>query len=433
VRRCLHAFLVGLLTLSLSTDAARACWYLRRGAHVPARCVMICPPPAGIVCAPPPAWAEPVSWPAAPACDAPPAWAATAEGCCDEIVVGEVIHGDIVVEEIVAEGAAGEPHVGLEFVTESISAGPAEPSVAAPVEAAVGGIVEPQAEPMGDVESVITPAPNVAAAGPTVAPTAEDVQPPAAPEPTVPVLKPAGAPAFDTEPVRQTTAEEPAGDEEGIAADTAMTDEAAEDDEAVVVDMPVTPAPDVVDEQPAAPAETVEPEEPNLFEEADSVRGLSAGVEPLPEESAAEPAYPAGLPDAAVVDESDETAGMEGEAAVPQADFPDEDPLPADGAEPAVPEPTDEPLPADDPFAAAARPSAEPVRRWIDRTESYAVVGVLVAVHDDGTCVLDAGSRRLIVPIAELSLHDRDYVARAEERLAAMRAAERSASDTAAL
>ena len=328
-------------------------------------------------------------------------------------MVGEVIHGDIVVEEIVAEGAAGEPHVGLEFVTESISAGPAEP--------------------MGDVESVITPAPNVAAAGPTVAPTAEDVQPPAAPEPTVPVPKPAVAPAFDTEPVRQTTAEEPAGDEEGIAADTAMTDEAAEDDEAVVVDMPVTPAPDVVDEQPAAPAETVEPEEPNLFEEADSVRGLSAGVEPLPEESAAEPAFPAGLPDAAVVDESDETAGMEGEAAVPQADFPDEDPLPADGAEPAVPEPTDEPLPADDPFAAAARPSAEPVRRWIDRTESYAVVGVLVAVHDDGTCVLDAGSRRLIVPIAELSLHDRDYVARAEERLAAKRAAERSASDTAAL
>lgn len=42
MRRCLHAFLVGVLTLSMSMNAARACWYLRHGCH--ARHHVVCPP-----------------------------------------------------------------------------------------------------------------------------------------------------------------------------------------------------------------------------------------------------------------------------------------------------------------------------------------------------------------------------------------------------
>ena len=44
MRRCLHAFLVGVLMLSLSMNAARACWYLRHGGPVRHHVVVGCPP-----------------------------------------------------------------------------------------------------------------------------------------------------------------------------------------------------------------------------------------------------------------------------------------------------------------------------------------------------------------------------------------------------
>jgi len=49
-------------------------------------------------------------------------------------------------------------------------------------------------------------------------------------------------------------------------------------------------------------------------------------------------------------------------------------------------------------------------------------VGTLVDVGGDGCCVLETRGRRIIVPLANLSPHDRDYVRHAGIRLAKVRA-----------
>jgi hypothetical protein len=135
----------------------------------------------------------------------------------------------------------------------------------------------------------------------------------------------------------------------------------------------------------------------------------------------------------AVAVENEEAAPADGTAAVIETPVTEEAPVPA--VEPVEPNlfeeadaaaaeavgegAADEPTPpVADPFDAALRP-VEPVRRWIDRSGGYAVVGALVAVREDGTCVLAAAGRTLTVPLDALSDHDREYASRAEGRLAA--------------
>ena len=74
----------------------------------------------------------------------------------------------------------------------------------------------------------------------------------------------------------------------------------------------------------------------------------------------------------------------------------------------------------------------EPVRRWIHVRGDRSLVARFVGLPDRATCLLEVGSRRIAVPIGNLSVYDRAYVDRTVERLAAARAADR-AVDTASL
>lgn len=173
-------------------------------------------------------------------------------------------------------------------------------------------------------------------------------------------------------------------------AEPALETAAPRDDAAPSV---IAPAPSIESVQPAA-AELLAPHpapdpapaaadqvpttapEPNIFEEVDGIRPVSPGD------------------------------------VIPDADGSlDERPAPDQPLDPPVTEP-------DDPFSGAV-PEPAARRRWIDRSGAFAVVATLVAVRDDGTCVLDAAGRRIEVPIAALSVHDLDYLTRSAGALAA--------------
>lgn len=310
MRRCLHAFLIGLLTLSCSMDAARACWYLR---HVHrAACRPSCP----IV----------VDRSDVVACqdtvvvvdeDGRSPWGGD-DCACDG--VGVVLESDLVMEHPVIDAVA-EPTVDASALPSSTVA------------------VEPV------VESVIAPTPVGRVEAPADKPlvTAE--------------------PAREELPVNLESAESEV--QQAAAVDLDHGKSAADAGEAAPVGQPQ------VVEEPVPP---VAPVEPNLFEEADAAAAT-------PTDESAPPA-------------AEEPVGDE-----PSGD--DDEPV----------------APAVDPFDAAVRP-VEPVRRWIDRSGGYAVVASLVAVREDGMCVLAAAGRRLTVPLDALSDHDRDYATRAEGRLA---------------
>ncbi len=76
--------------------------------------------------------------------------------------------------------------------------------------------------------------------------------------------------------------------------------------------------------------------------------------------------------------------------------------------------------------------AVEPVRRWIHACGDRSLVARLVGLSGPATCLLEIGSRRIAVPLDRLSDHDRSYVDRAVERLAAARGAAQ-AVDTAGL
>ena len=196
---------------------------------------------------------------------------------------------------------------------------------------------------------------------------------------------------------------------------------------------PAEPAP--AEPAPAEPALPVEPEEPNLFEDAEDTAAVSKPFDEAPSEledgsSPAAAAEPVETEDAVEIDVEPGEADA-GEAPVvdeeaPAADLPADEPL---TEEPPAAEP---PAPEADPFDGAGE-SGEPLRRWIDRSGGYAVVAALVDVRADGTCVLDSAGQTLTVPLESLSDHDRNYAQRAQQRLAAQRAAEPEASDTASM
>lgn len=373
MRRCLHSLIVGVLTVSLSVDAARACGRLGRWGH----CVGPCPPPVV---------ALPYGWdgcgPTVPAVTVQ-GWAGAC-GCGETVVVAGFVGG---CEEIGTAAALACCGAAVDVVATDATHAVVTESVVAPTLSA---------------EPTPTPAPVAAAV-----PELEPVEPVAAHEP-IPELKP--APETPT-PEAETTAAEPESADEARPPEPAVTDAAPE-----LPPMPEETPP--VEAEPPAPAPAAEAPKPgNAFEEADQAQVEPADAAVPAEESSAPPVAseePAVVPDAEPVPvlvvglPADEPAATD----APASDVPATEPeLPID---PFAPEPAPEP---------AAEPSAavEPFRRWIDDTASSAVVGRLVDVRGAVIEILKADGRTVTVPLDRLSGFDRDYVSVAGPRLAAAR------------
>jgi hypothetical protein len=371
VRRCLHAFLVGLLTVSTTMDAARACWYLRRGCRVA---------PPTVVCS--------------------PAMAVESEGCGDatigdgcETVAGDVCGSSGSGDALHIGGHMGEVVVVGDVVTADaiIVTEPTAPSVAA--EAPSPTVTEPLAPPQPTLAEA--PVTSLAAVVPELRPA----------EPT------------PGEDVQQTAA----------VGDATPRPEAPAVAETVADPAPVTEPEPSPEEAPPMPQPVVlptpEPVDDNIFEEVDRAAEIpadaAAAAEPAVTTSEDEVGAPADVTDAPGVADAPPAAVAE---PVPGTEEPAAiEPAPAvESEEPSIPS-----------RDAAARESREPARRWIDHSGGYAVVGTLVAVRADGTCVIAAPSRTIEVRLEALSAFDRDYVATAAERLA--RAAGPEAADTVGL
>lgn len=242
MRRCLHAFLVGVLVFAVSMDAARACWFLRRGCGTAMPVWSACPPPA-------PWWHDP----AAPAI------------CCDVVVVGEAASGeswDAVSAPVVIDDGVFSTDAGMAF----------EAVVVHDESSLVGETIE-TIEPHGDVTAADTVPPlEEVVALPATEP--QDVVPEPAPTSVVvPDLKPAADASRDVQP---TSATQDEAMQLGTVPDAAAAAEPA--GEAPVAEAAV----------PASPSE------PNLFEEAD--RAAELDVAPADAASEAPPATGADAP-----------------------------------------------------------------------------------------------------------------------------------------
>jgi flagellar motor protein MotB len=289
------------------------------------------------------------------------------------------------------------------------------------------------------IESMVADAPageSIAAAAPVDQPEAAVQQPtpaeslaterPAAVTSVVPDLKPAEeAPGQD---VQQAVAiDEPAMEPAGRPEPSDEPQPKAEPDEPPMQlppeeTAPAESAPEPETPSDEVPAEPVPPAEPNLFEEADKELDEPAAMPPeaSPSEDTPpmrEPAADATPREPAVSEDSEPMPAPENEPPQPVQD-PGQDPVqgPAEG-EPAA-DAVDPPTESANPLDAAERRSGEPARLWIDATGRHSVVGVLVEMRVDGTCVLDTGAGLLEVRAADLRRRDRDYAAQAAERLA---------------
>jgi hypothetical protein len=355
VRRCLHAFLVGVLLLSLSMNAARACFYLRHGCHARHHVVVAYPPVMA---------AYPVVI-HAPVVEVVDTWG---DGCGDvstgwRVVADGVVEAPLVADECSCDCGGTVVEESFEFHAETL------------VEEHVSGatIVE---DVIYHGQSVAHPqavTEAVAAAEPTLAePVMEKAE--TVVEKTAPT--PAAVPDLEsTEEVRQAVA---------------FAEPAPKPEPDVVLPADPMPAPEAAAEPAAPPAV-----ESNIFEEVDQAAGGAAagGVEDVLHEPAASAAPATEEPSAA------EATGSEFPGGAPEE-------APAEPSAPA------------DPFSATRPASREPARRWIDRSGDYAVVGTLRAVRGDGSCELEAEGRTIEVPLEALSAFDRAYVTAASGRLA---------------
>ena len=383
MRRCLHAFLVGLLTLSMSMSAARACWFVRHGCHARHHVAVACPPVVcgsvyGLAVESCDGWSE-------PGVDVNAGWQIVSD-----VAVGEGVDCGVVSCECGGTPVAVEPET---VVTEygGVSSSVAEPAVE---HLAVNGLHE--ADASDAVEAIASPQPTLA-------------DPPA----PVPVLTP-------TDEVRQAVAlGEP---EMKPEAEVVLPAEPSAEAEPAAVTDPEPPMEEDVSEveptQETQPAPVV-PAETNIFEEVDQAAAADAIVPQQTTEFAPT------TEEAAAIDTPTEDRSTSDPVPAPAADAPAEE-LPATES----PSPED-PAASADPFDAADHDLREPARRWIDRSGDYAVVGALRAVRGDGTCVLDAAGHTIEVPLQALSDFDRSYATEAAERLTAASGPE--SSDTAGL
>lgn len=383
VRRCLHAFLVGLLTLSMSMNAARACWFVRHGCHARHPVAVACPPATygsvdGLAVESCGGWSE-------PGVDITGGWQIVSD-----VAVGEPVDGGVTSCECGGTVDAEEQEtVVIEHSGVSSSvAGPAVEHLA------VNGHRETDATDA--VEAIASPQPTLAdapAAVTVLAPTDEVRQATALGEPEI---KPEAEVVLPVEPLAEAQPATVTDPEPPMEEDVAEVDPMQE----------TTPAPVVSTET-------------NIFEEVDQAAAADVIVPQQTTEFAPTTEEAAGV-DTPVEDHTNSEP-----APAPAADAPAEE-LPATES----PSPEDPAAPAD-PFDAADQGRREPTRRWIDRSGDYAVVGALRAVRGDGTCVLDAAGRTIEVPLQALSDFDRSYATEAAERLTAASGPE--SSDTAGL
>ena len=437
MRRCLHAFLIAILSLALSMDAARACWFLRTRNQ--------CRPVA--TACPPPAWSEcgetvvVREWVAADGC-CPPVACETLAACCGEGGSDVVSVGSAVAVEQVGE--------------ESQSVVVDQPTPAAAVDGVATGGLEPVAPPLPELRSLrvgdaVVPASNdqPVSDAPAAVPAANEGPAEADPAPAdEPEMREDAA--LPAEPLPGDPTDEPTPAEETTPAVPLIPglddDEPPMEEDADPADEPA-PAPEPA---PAAePTPEPEPAEPNLFEEFED-EDAPAGEEEMTDEEEASNPFADDEPEAVAADEE-----MADEPSDPLAD----EPLPAD-ADPFDDAPSDDPetldepgpleedevmvddseeLPAadageDEPAPAAGEDpvaSAEPKRRWIHASGAHSLVATLVDVAGDGSCVLETDGRRIRVPLDNLSGHDRDYVRDAGVRLAAVKGMQERAAEAA--
>jgi len=162
-------------------------------------------------------------------------------------------------------------------------------------------------------------------------------------------------------------------------------------------------------------------------------------AESVPAPPALEPVAPTPAPAAPVTDVAP-SVPIEAPASAPEAATPavpeaprgrpaprnafeeaDEAAVGTDGADPVPPaEPAEGPAHEFEPTR-EPRAEREPLRRWIDDTAAYAVMGRLVDVRGDRVEIVRADGRSVTVPVARLSVLDRGYVAVATGRIAASR------------
>ncbi len=418
MRRWLHCMIVALLCATLFMDSARACWYLRH--H---RRGSVCPPAT-----PPAPWhgscpswtlvagpdASPAAW-----ADAAPTWhgqiierngcrPVDAEGCAADAVTwveGVLVSTDPLAGECCSSCAENAEQIIASDEGHVIDGHIIEHGLS--VQGDVGHVViapseRDPAQPSPATGSVVVHDPTIVVGGPAGGgPAARDAMPepaaakPAAPQPRLaveplPTLKPATA-----------TAEQPMPASLDLPANDAAA--SADDDKA----MPEKPAQPAVDELAAAPAPvaqapTVEPREPNLFDELEDEVGDETDEPEMTEETvtedAADPAEPG----------SDEAPGKEQPAA------------PADGEDSA-------------PAATASLVPDEPMRRWTDATGDHHAQGWLAELHAETVRILKINGRYTTMAVADLSAADQDYVATVATRLAASRQPTATANDTAGL
>ena len=334
--------------------------------------------------------------------------------------------------------------------------------VTGPVDdASLGGGEVAATETMETIAKAAEPTPAVEPAPPAVAateqrpPSLEPIAPPPALEPASDAV----TPASNEQPMPESPAAAP---ERSVVVDPehreaeppveapVMPKEAEEAEEAE----PAVPAP-----QPPVAEPVVSPPEPeagNIFEELDAADSADESEmtedadDPFGEPADDEPALdedgdpaldeemaedePADEPSLADPVEEEPAAASEEPADEDEAEMPEEDASPVDdepadpfaeddAAEPAGEESDDAPA-AGEPAAADPFAASEPLRRWIDATGTAALVATLVDVAADGSCMLETRGRRIVVPVANLSRHDQDYVRRAGIRLAKIRGEE---------
>lgn len=420
MRRCLRVVLVGVLTLSLSFDSARACWYLRR-CHGPVIHVSAMPAPGPIACV--------ASFPA----DAMACWAGMPM-MVPQPWIHDPCEGWIVAETAAPfVGAVSDCRCGAEIVfaefTESLGASTTmvptpvqesvvEPPVATAIPQARNAdpreVRSPQAAPAP--ESVVAPAaqpePPVLIPARTDEPVVPKTPTAAGVAPEVPDLKPV---APEDAPSTPSAAVVTPVDDDAPPAPTTEAAPPRDAAEAVVepVTEPVAPEmkpPETGTQTPPVPP-AAEEEEENLFEQRPSVDKPAAAVESATEPPPA-PKTPAIPEDGDAPSPSDQPPASEpGGSDAPQPETPT-NPAETPATDPATPTTTDE-------FPSST--SVEPMRRWIDATGAHATIGVLVEVRPDGAVIRKRRGGSVVVPLDRLSGHDRAYAIEAGARLAATR------------
>jgi hypothetical protein len=435
VRRSLHAFLVGLLTLSFSVDTAKACWYLRQGR---AACVVrpACPPPV-LRHAPGPVRVI-VIQPAG--CGGPGEFGGAMDGFAyEEIPCGPPVaccgDADMPVADAIGQSAV--------IAVPTPAPGAARPDVVRETPRSLPAIA--QQEPLLTLPLTVAPTP-VPAPVPDLQPVspAANVQPVTPEQPPVDVMPvevkpvtPAEGPAPLTEKKPEPPAIDPFADP--APAEKPVPTEPASEKAPLPAKDPVPPADPVAEEEPApapqpplpeekppvpAPEPPAEPAEENLFDtpsaakptqsQADAPKGEPAtDAQPEPQPPIEPPAdeKPAAQPSA---EEPAEEPAEESKATADEEPAAETNGEQAGETEKATPATKEEPAraePAFDPFSAV-----EPLRRWIDDTGRHAAVGRFVAAGVDGVELLTPDSRTLVVPFQRLSAIDRSYATEAAAR-----------------